>query len=381
MFGTVALAASIGVIALIATERVRCYAVRSALIDVPNERSSHSIPTPRGGGVAIVLSLLLGIGLAALFGWVSDDVTIALVGGGVLTAAVGFLDDERDIGAGPRAALHLVAAAWAVFWLGGVPAVHIGSHTVQLGLAGSALAILGVAWLINLYNFMDGIDGLAGSQAVVAGGLGATLLFTLGHTGLGLVSLLVAAAAAGFMYWNWEPARIFMGDVGSSFLGFVFGVLALASEAAGAVPLTGWLLLLGVFIFDATATLIRRVAAGERWYEAHRKHAYQRLLAAGWSHGRVTGFAIAAIVVMGGFAAAGTVHPELMPALIVAGVSVLAALYLAIESITPMPLAAGGAASAGAARNAAARSAHQPRPDMLQWRGDARGEAAGGRQR
>jgi Fuc2NAc and GlcNAc transferase len=331
-----ALVTLVAVIALLLTDRVRDYAIRTAMIDRPNGRSSHVLPTPRGGGLAIVLPFLLGVGVAGLFGWVDDRLALALVGGGGLTSAVGFRDDKRDIGAAPRAALHLVAAGWAVFWLGGVPTLQIGAETIELGRAGTLLAVLGVAWLINLYNFMDGIDGIASTQAVVAGMAGGAMLILLGHLQLALLAFLVAAASGGFLYWNWSPARIFMGDVGSGFLGFVFATLALASEAAGAVPLLGWLLLLGVFIFDASATLIRRIFRGERWYEAHRSHAYQRLLRAGWSHARASAAAGAVAAAMALLVAA-LLWTSAVAAAVVTGFSILSALYLAVERASPMP--------------------------------------------
>lgn len=337
-FQIAALVILVAALAWALTEHVRRYAVHHSIIDVPNGRSSHDMPTPRGGGLAIVIALLFGVAIAAAVGWVADELAIALVGGGALTAVVGFRDDRRHIEAGARAALHIVAAGWAVFWLGGLPVVQVGTETIELGLAGSVLAVIGVSWLINLYNFMDGIDGIAASQALVAGTIGGGVLFAVGHTGLAVLSLLVAAAAGGFMYWNWAPARIFMGDVGSSFLGYVFGVLALASEAAGALPLIGWLMLLGVFTFDATATLLRRVVNGERWYEAHRKHAYQRLLTAGWSHARVSSAVVVTAAVLAVLATAGALRPALMPAMVTSGVAMLGALYVLVEAASPMPV-------------------------------------------
>ncbi|MDQ6959827.1 MAG: hypothetical protein Q9M27_02270, partial [Mariprofundaceae bacterium] len=186
--------------------------------------------------------------------------------------------------------------------------LQVGVWTLSLGWFGNVLAALGIVWLINLYNFMDGIDGLAGGEAVTVAVGGAILLGLGGAMDLALVALLLAAASGGFLIWNWPPARIFMGDVGSGFLGYVFAIIALASEKAGAVPAIVWVVLLAIFIFDATYTLMWRVLNGERWYAAHRSHAYQRLVQGGWSHLRVTNtllcinililFAIAWIIVM-----------------------------------------------------------------------------------
>ncbi len=275
------------VLSLFLTGLVRRYALR-ALLDIPNDRSSHDRPTPRGGGVAIVAVLLR---VFSLLGWVvlmPSGVVWALLGGGGLVAGIGWVDDHRHVPALWRALLHGVAACWAVFWLGGFPSLELGLMTLPLGIVGSFLAVLALVWLTNLYNFMDGIDGIAGGQAVSAGLGGAVLLGWAGAYELALVAALLAAGSAGFLVWNWAPAKIFMGDVGSGFVGFCFGVLALASEKAGAVPATVWMIVLAVFLLDATFTLLRRVFTGERWYTAHRTHAYQRLVQMGWTHVRVS---------------------------------------------------------------------------------------------
>jgi Fuc2NAc and GlcNAc transferase len=265
---------------LLLTGMVRRYAIRRAILDVPNHRSSHSEPVPRGGGVAIVAAI--GMALAAIMqvAPIPDGVATALVGGGGAVALIGWFDDRYTLSAGLRAVVHLLAAAWAL-----VAVVGVDRFARDPG--GSLLAILFIAWLTNLYNFMDGADGVAGTETICAGLVGAVLLAFHGQPGLALLSLATAAAAAGFLVWNWPPARIFMGDVGSCFLGFSFGVLALAGEKVGAVPLLIWIVVLGVFFWDASFTLIRRVLAGEPWYAAHRTHAYQRLIQLGWSHRRV----------------------------------------------------------------------------------------------
>jgi Fuc2NAc and GlcNAc transferase len=176
-----------------------------------------------------------------------------------------------------------------VVLLGGLPSVELGRLTLHLGYAGIPLAVVGVVWVANLYNFMDGIDGMAGGQAAAAGLLGATLVWWLGAPHIAAAPLILGAAALGFLVWNWAPARIFMGDAGSATLGFGFAVTGIASENAGALPLVGWAALLGVFLVDATVTLLRRMALGEQWTAPHRRHAYQRLVQSGLSHSRVAG--------------------------------------------------------------------------------------------
>lgn len=275
-------------LAMFLTNLVRRYALSRSLLDMPNDRSSHSVPTPRGGGLAIAVTLALGAALLAFFGILSRDAAWAFLGGGALVAGVGWLDDHRHVPPGWRALAHVCAAVWALYWLGGLPQVDVGGHSWHLGWPGSLLALFGMVWLINLYNFMDGIDGIAGVEAVTAGLGGAVLLAWGGAPGLAMMSALLAAACGGFLRWNWSPAKIFMGDIGSGLLGYCFAVLALAGENSGSLPVLVWLLLLGVFMMDATFTLMRRVMRGERWYTAHRGHAYQRLVQLGYPHYRVS---------------------------------------------------------------------------------------------
>jgi Fuc2NAc and GlcNAc transferase len=183
--------------------------------------------------------------------------------------------------------VHLAAAVWAIYWLGGLPFLDLGFTRLSLHLIGALFAVIGVAWMINLYNFMDGIDGIAGIEAISVGIMGGAFETFSGAVNLAMVCLLLALAAAGFLVWNWPPAKIFMGDVGSGFLGFSFAMLALSSEHLKAAPLLVWIVLLGVFLVDSTATLIGRIKRGERWYEAHRTHAYQYAVQAGYNHKQV----------------------------------------------------------------------------------------------
>lgn len=332
----VALCAACLVSSWAATGLVRRYALANALLDLPNHRSSHVLPTPRGGGLAIVLVVLVAIGVATLTGTVARPTGIALLGGSAIVAAVGWIDDRRSLSVRARIAAHAGAAAWALAWLGGLPALQLGTAVVPLGWAGSVLALLGIVWMTNLFNFMDGIDGIAGSEAVSLGVFGGAVLLARGSTGLATVAFFVAAAAAGFLIWNWPPARIFMGDVGSSTLGHLFAVLALAAERAGAVPLLAWAILAAVFLFDATTTLVRRAMRGERWYEAHRSHAYQRAAQAGGSHRQVTTAVLLLNTLLAGMAALGVHRPHLMPVALAAALATVAGAYLLAERARPM---------------------------------------------
>ena len=268
----------IGVVALLSfalTAGLRRYALARSIIDIPNSRSSHSVPTPRGGGVAIVLAFLFALPFLGWGHFVSLDVLIAVGGAGVLIAIVGFKDDHGHIAARWRLLGHFVASAWALFWLGGLPPIVVFGMTVNLSLTGGVLAAFYLVWMLNLYNFMDGIDGIASVEAICVS-LGACLIYWLsGFESLVWLPLILAMAVAGFLFWNFPPARIFMGDAGSGFLGMVLGVISIQAAWASAQLLWVWLILLGVFIVDATFTLIRRLVRGDKVYEAHRSHAYQ----------------------------------------------------------------------------------------------------------
>ena len=257
------------------TWALRRYALSRSLIDIPNARSSHSVPTPRGGGVAIVLAFTLALGMLVFAGLMSSSAFLSIAGAGALIAVIGFMDDHGHIAARWRLLGHFVASIWLLFWLGGLPAVEIFGGAFDLGWFGHLLAAFYLVWLLNLYNFMDGIDGIASVEAICVC-LGACLLYWVsGATDLVWAPFLLAVSVAGFLFWNFPPARIFMGDAGSGFLGIVLGGLSLQGAWVSADFLWGWLILLGVFVVDATFTLFRRLLRGDKIYEAHRSHAYQ----------------------------------------------------------------------------------------------------------
>lgn len=258
------------------TGMLRRYAILKSLIDIPNERSSHTVPTPRGGGVAFVVVFLPALFFLHRVGLLATGLLLALLGSGALVAITGFLDDHAHIAARWRLLMHFIAATWGLYWLGGVPDMVFGGYVIDLGLAGHVLGLFYLVWLLNLYNFMDGIDGIAGIEAVTVS-LGGALLIIFGTESSGQfwALVLLAVTVAGFLCWNFPPAKIFMGDAGSGFLGIVFGLFSI--QAAWNAPkfFWSWLILLGVFIVDASFTLSRRYFRGEKVYEAHRSHAYQ----------------------------------------------------------------------------------------------------------
>lgn len=247
----------------------------SRQLDIPNERSSHTVPTPRGGGIAIVLSAFAGLWFLWHGGHVDDSLALALVGAGGLVALVGFLDDRLNLPALPRLIAQLAAACFAILVIGGVPPIPIGDAVLVPGLAGTIFAVIALGWLINLTNFMDGIDGLAGSHTLFVGAAGGALLIAAGEVGAGAFLILLGAAALGFLMFNWPPARIFMGDVSSGFIGLVTGTVAIATSDS--VSLWAWGVLMTPFIADATVTRAMRFVLYKDLFGAHRAHVYQRL--------------------------------------------------------------------------------------------------------
>ena len=275
--------------ALVVTALIRANAHRLGVVQAPNARSSHTVPTPGGGGVGIVVggSLILAafsVSWPALF-------LCALVAS-VLMAAIGFYDDRHPLPARIRLPAQLALVGLTI-WL----AVPLDLLQRQTGIplpaiAVAIIAVIGAVYWINLFNFMDGIDGIAGSEAIFAL-VGAAILGGL-HDPIFVSGAIfwcmlgVAGATFGFLLLNWPPARIFMGDAGSTYLGFVIAVLALLSIVNGTLTLPQWLVLSATFVTDASVTLARRLLMRERVFEAHRRHAYQVLSRRAGAHLPVT---------------------------------------------------------------------------------------------
>lgn len=270
------------------------WAPRRAL-DIPNERSSHSRPVPRGGGLVIVAGFFAGLAVWLVMGGSVSPRAIGWLVGAVLVAGISFVDDLRSLPALPRLAAHLVATALLT-----LSAVQERELSIVIALP---LVFLYVIALTNVYNFMDGIDGLATTQAIVAGLALAIAGAIVTNPLVGIGGSLLAASALAFLRYNAPPARLFMGDVGSTFLGFSFAGLPLLANigvGGGRLPVEFGAILLAPFLFDSVATLVRRVLKGERWYVAHRSHYYQRLVATGLSHAHVTGlYALLAVFAAG----------------------------------------------------------------------------------
>ena len=240
---------------------------RSLPLDKPNERSLHVVPVPRTGGIAIITGIVV-----AAFCLHADP---GLIVPAAALALASYLDDRHALPASVRLGMHLLAAG-AFLWLAGAPTA----------VALLFVLLLAIGWITNLYNFMDGSDGLAGGMAVIGFGTYGLAAWLAGNVELGLLAWSIAAAAAGFLVFNFPPARIFMGDVGSIPLGFLAGALGVAGWLQGLWPLWFPLAVFAPFIVDASMTLTRRLLRGERVWEAHRQHYYQRLILSGWSHRR-----------------------------------------------------------------------------------------------
>jgi Fuc2NAc and GlcNAc transferase len=261
--------------------------------DHPNQRSSHVVPTPKSGGAGFVLAytvfvvaMYLGEGLSL------EALLLALVA--LVLAVMGFVDDLRPLGISQRIGLHVMAAAVALLLLESVPALEFPWGALEPAWLRGGLLLLGLVWLINLYNFMDGIDGLAAIEAIFFC-LALALLTGFSDAPVTtMLSLGLALAVTGFLYFNLPPAKLFMGDLGSNYLGYMLAVLGGTAIQSGNVNVWTLLVLLGVFIVDATATLVGRMRAGLVWYHAHRSHAYQQAALRMGSHGNVV-FVIALI--------------------------------------------------------------------------------------
>jgi len=259
-------------------------ASRFHILDHPNERSLHAQPTPRSGGLAIFAGVVLG---AALVAWRFDQIgnllwqSLSIL----LVATVSYIDDRRHVPVIGRLSAHLTAAGlllWAGFAL---RTIDVAGFEISVSTAsGGILSVIFIVWMINLYNFMDGMDGFAAGMAVIGFGAFALLGWQASNSLFMLLNLVTAAAAAGFLIFNFPPARIFMGDVGSSTLGLLAATFVLWGARDGIFPFWVAVLIFSPFFIDASVTLIRRLFRGEKIWQAHKSHYYQKLVQTGWGH-------------------------------------------------------------------------------------------------
>jgi Fuc2NAc and GlcNAc transferase len=269
-------------------EIFRRWTLKRQILDIPNERSSHTIPTPRGGGIIFVS---LSLFFCCIYTFNLSLLTYLI--GAVLLSIISWIDDLKSVPSALRFTVHFIAAGLIVFGFGSFPTVYVPFFAeIQLGYLAIPITILWIVWLTNAYNFMDGIDGIAATQAITAG-IGWYLLgwkFEIPITSF--LGLIFAAANLGFLLHNWSPAKIFMGDVGSAFLGFSFAFLPLLASKESPNNTAKFfyigILFVGLFVFDTIFTFLRRLIAGEKVWQAHRSHLYQRLVIKGYSHRFVT---------------------------------------------------------------------------------------------
>ena len=271
-------------ISALATHRLARAGSQRWLLDHPNERSLHHRPTTRSGGLAITLGVLLG-GIGTGFLTSVPDQLVWLGIGSLIIVTVSFRDDLSHVHPAIRIGVHFLVAAMLVFAGFAIDAVHLpGMRWPFFPWLAAVITCLYVAWLLNLYNFMDGMDGFAGGMAVFGFGTFAVLGALGGQAVFAGLSGVIAAAAGGYLLFNFPPARIFMGDAGSSLLGFLAAGLSLWASVEEIFPLWIAVLVFSPFIVDATVTLGRRLWRRERVWEAHKAHCYQRLVQLGWGH-------------------------------------------------------------------------------------------------
>ncbi|MBD3830273.1 MAG: glycosyltransferase family 4 protein [Arcobacter sp.] len=266
------------------TYLIKNYMIKKSLVAVVNERSSHTIPTPHGGGIAIAITWFIGLFYLFFIGQIENNLFYALLLGAVISI-VSFFDDIYELSPKLRLIIQSFVSILGLYFLGGFETLTFGIFDISSLILTNIFAFFMIIWFINLYNFLDGINGYAGSEAVFLA-LAGFVLFGGNHF------LVLAVATLGFLYWNWNKAKIFMGDVGSTLLGYNIAIFTIYYTNQEATNFWIWIILFGVYWFDATLTLIRRKLNKEKLSQAHKKHAYQRLTQAGWSHYKVTNYSI-----------------------------------------------------------------------------------------
>ena len=257
------------------------------IVAIPNFRNLHTSHIPSGGGIVFSSVFVFSIFLIWFFNHISDDLFWVLGFGGGTAALFGFLDDLKDIRAERKLAIQFLLSSWVFFWFNGGPLLSFDWPTI---IVATPVTILFLVWMINAYNFMDGIDGMAISGAVfVSGTITLVLFLTNSDSEFLSIFILFLASISTFLFFNWPPASIFMGDSGSVFIGYFFGSLILVTVMSGDISIWTWLIVSGYFFADTTVTQVMRVILVKKWYQAHRSHAYQNLARLTGSHLKVTG--------------------------------------------------------------------------------------------
>jgi Fuc2NAc and GlcNAc transferase len=263
---------------LLLTILIRKNAIQKNQLDIPNERSSHTAPTPRGAGVAVATVFIVGLFALRVTDKISDETFISIALPGFFVAIIGRLDDLGYLTSAKwRLVGHFFVAIVAAWLVGGLPSLPIANSSIDFGMAGNVLAVIYLVWMLNLFNFMDGIDLITGVETITASGATAIFLAIKTDGDFWLVPAILGATVLGFMFLNIPPAKIFLGDVGSGFIGFAIALISLVTADENALIAWAMVILLAVFISDSTVTLLRRIIKREHLYVAHRTHAYQNL--------------------------------------------------------------------------------------------------------
>jgi UDP-N-acetylmuramyl pentapeptide phosphotransferase/UDP-N-acetylglucosamine-1-phosphate transferase len=318
---------SLFILSLIITFLIRKFALRYKILDIPNERSSHNVPTPRGGGLAIVITWYIGITVLFFWNQIDKNLYFAILCGSIL-AIISLLDDLITIKPLIRLVIQAITAVIAFVFLGGINSIIVGGIEINLPMIIYPIAIIGIVWFINLFNFLDGTDGYASLEAIT---ISAFMFFFAGST----INLIIIACIAGFLFWNWPKAKIFMGDIGSTQLGFILVILGIYFHNTSYFSIIHWSMLSSLFWFDATLTLFRRWRNKEKLSVAHKKHAFQRAVQSGLSHKSVLLFSFGINVILGGLVYLAKEYEFLLIPLLILNILLLFIITRYIDSLMP----------------------------------------------
>lgn len=279
-------------ISFLLTYLIKIYAIKKSLLAIPNDRSSHTTPIPHGGGIAIAITWFVGLFYLHITSQIDTILYHAFLIG-IVISLVSYFDDLFDLPAKTRLFIQVLVAVMGLYTLGGLNSLNFGLFILENQFITNVFALLLIIWFINLYNFLDGIDGYAGSEAIFLAVAG-FIIFD------GAYFIVLIAAVLGFLVWNWHRAKIFMGDVGSTLLGYNIAIYTIYYTNQESSNLWIWIILFGLFWFDATLTLFRRYRNGEKLSQAHKKHTYQRLVQSGLSHDRVVMYSVLVNIILFG---------------------------------------------------------------------------------
>lgn len=317
------------------TSLIRKYAIKKALVDIPGDRTSHDTPTPRGGGIAFVATWLLILLVGVTTGYLDDEFIWLIVPASLLIAFVGFLDDHYDLSSILRFVIQIIVASIFISSIYSMEGATTKSALPYFHYANLFLEIIAIVWSINLFNFMDGIDTLASAEGIYILFIGGVFILLFGGEVEGSLAIILSFSIGGFLLWNLPPAKIFMGDTGSNFLGFIVPAFALICERKYDMPLAIWVILYGAFWYDALLTLIRRMVRKEKWYLPHKLHVYQRLHQSGMSHGKVSLIYLYVNIILAVIAYVAFTYEKMLYVSLTVSILMLTVLYFKAENVAP----------------------------------------------